>query len=464
MVGQIPPPHHGQSLAIERLLASSFPGIRLFHVRMRFSQTIDEIGNPRLRKARELVSVIVRIVAARLRHRTSVLYYPPAGPSRVPMYRDAAVLIATRWLFRATVFHFHAGGLTEKLATMAWPERALFRLAYARPDVAIRVAEETPPDGLRLGALRERIVPYGIEDVFGLYEGARSTAPTPPVILFVGMLSRGKGILTLLDACSRLHAGNVSFSLRLVGGFESAPIETEVRQALTAAGLSGHVVLVGVATGDAKWREYASADLFCYPSSYQAEGLPVAVLEAMQFQLPVVASRWRGLQSQVRDGETGFLVEPGDAQALTDRLRRLLEAAELRRAMGARARERFVAEYTVERWRERIQEALLAAAPEQAAHRGPHRRVPHAGGSSRRVIPSGPRGGNPARLESLLPSGATLPLASGVGVMRDDRGEHPHDGRQVGALEQQAREPEDAEREQHRRGGERGVARGRVRA
>ena len=362
VVGQTPPPYHGQSIAIERLLASQFPRVRLFHVRMRFSATIDEVGKPSMGKVPRMLSLVARIIAARVRHRTSVLYYPPAGPKLVPMYRDAAVLIATRWLFSRTVFHFHAGGLTERLGSMAWPERVLFRLAYFRPDMAIRVAEETPPDGERLGALQERVVPYGIEDVFSAFESLRTVARSKPVILFVGMLSEGKGILPMLDACAQLRARGVPFHLRLVGAFASAEIETSVRQTLEMRGLGDDVCIAGVATGDAKWREYAGADVFCYPSSYDAEGLPIAVLEAMQFQLPVVATRWRGLRSEVREGETGFLVEPNDPEALADRLQRCLGDPELRRRMGARAREVFCAEYTIERWRERMEEALLAAA------------------------------------------------------------------------------------------------------
>jgi glycosyltransferase involved in cell wall biosynthesis len=364
VVGQTPPPHHGQAIAIERLLTGQFIGVRLYHVRMRFSTTIDDVGKPGIRKILRLVLLVARIVAARVRYRTSVLYYPPSGPKRVPMYRDAAVLIATRWLFRRTVFHFHAGGLTDMLRGMAWPERALFRLAYSRPDMVIRIAEETPRDGEMLGARQERIIPYGIEDVFPGYESLRGGARPTPVILFVGMLSEGKGVLTLLDACARLRARGVPFSLRLVGGFASAQIEAGVRGILAKEALEDAVAILGVTTGDAKWREFAGADIFCFPTFHESETFGLAVLEAMQFRLPVVATRWRGVQSLVRDGETGFLVEPRDSRALADRLDRCLADPELRRRMGERARELFCADYTLDQWRRRMEEALLAAAAE----------------------------------------------------------------------------------------------------
>jgi glycosyltransferase involved in cell wall biosynthesis len=81
----------------------------------------------------------------------------------------------------------------------------------------------------------------------------------------------------------------------------------------------------------------AEADILVRPSLL--EGMPLAVLEGMAAGLPVVASRVGGTPELVRDGETGFLVEPGDPEQLADRICRLIGDAGLRAAMGRRARE-----------------------------------------------------------------------------------------------------------------------------
>jgi glycosyltransferase involved in cell wall biosynthesis len=64
---------------------------------------------------------------------------------------------------------------------------------------------------------------------------------------------------------------------------------------------------------------YAVADWFVHPTRY--EGSSIVTLEAMAHGLPVLASRAGGLPDKVDDGVTGFLVPPGDAEALGERLR-----------------------------------------------------------------------------------------------------------------------------------------------
>src|SRR5690606_10050954 len=91
VAGQTPPPHHGQAIMIEKMLQGRYEGVVLHHVRMGFSETIEDVGGFRLRKVVELVRVIGRIVAGRLVHGARVLYYPPAGPSRLAMLRDMVI-------------------------------------------------------------------------------------------------------------------------------------------------------------------------------------------------------------------------------------------------------------------------------------------------------------------------------------------------------------------------------------
>jgi glycosyltransferase involved in cell wall biosynthesis len=72
--------------------------------------------------------------------------------------------------------------------------------------------------------------------------------------------------------------------------------------------------------------------------SYQ-EGMPNSVLEAMAAGLPIVATRVSGNVDLVHDGENGFLVPPGDKDALAQAIRRLLEDPELASRMGERSRQ-----------------------------------------------------------------------------------------------------------------------------
>ena len=91
---------------------------------------------------------------------------------------------------------------------------------------------------------------------------------------------------------------------------------------------------------------FTAADVFVQPSL--SEGLPLAVLEAMASGLPIVATRVGGIPEAVVDGETGFLVAPGEPAALATALARVLEADDQGASLGIAARERAAAHFSVD--------------------------------------------------------------------------------------------------------------------
>ena len=358
MVGQTPPPFGGQAVMIQALLDGEYSSFDLVHVRMDFSHHVDEIGAFSVRKLGHLALTIARIVAARVRHRGTTLYYPPAGPNLVPICRDIAILLSTRWMFRAVIFHFHASGVSEAYHRLPAPLRVLYHLAYRNADVAVRLSELTPDDPAALGAATVHVVPNGVSDH---HRGASSKGPDGvPTVLYVGVLSESKGLLVLLEACAILKKHGVTFRLDVVGAAQPATFSRVLAEVIDARGLEDHVRLCGVRDGEEKWRLYREATVFGFPTFFESEAFPVVLLEAMQFGLPVVATAWRGIPSIVEDGRTGFLVPPHDAGALAERIEALLDQPDLAAEMGQRGRERYLADFTIEAF-QRNMEAVIAS-------------------------------------------------------------------------------------------------------
>ncbi|MGB2951817.1 MAG: glycosyltransferase family 4 protein [Gaiellaceae bacterium] len=162
-----------------------------------------------------------------------------------------------------------------------------------------------------LGAREVRVVGNGVE----LPPFTRDPVE-PPEILFVGRLSREKGILELLEAAEGLP-------LTVVG---DGPLRDRVPQA------------VGIVPHGELGSYYERAAVVAMPS--RREGFGIVCAEAMAHARPVVASAVGGLTDLVVDGETGLLVPPGDIGALRAALERMLADANLRRQLGQTARER----------------------------------------------------------------------------------------------------------------------------
>jgi glycosyltransferase involved in cell wall biosynthesis len=360
VVGQIPPPWHGQALAIKLLIESEFDGIDLQFVRMAFSRDIDDIGRFRWEKLFRLPLLIFRIWQVRFRKNCNILYYPPGGTTVTAVVRDIVVLLSCRILFKRVVFHSHAGGFVEVAEATPLPIRLLARFAYSKPDLLIQLTEKSPPDAVLTKSKRVVHVPYGLPD-----DGARyvarfrdSVTSGNTRLLFVGAVTLDKGVMVLLKACAHLKADGFDFSLRVMGRFSSPEFEVECKSFIQDHGLSGDVEFVGVVTGNDKWEIYCTSDIFCFPSFYKAENQPLVILEAMEFGLPIVASDWRGISTMIADGQTGYLLPIKDSAALAERIGFLIQRPELRTEMGRRAREVFLERYTDAIWRPAMESAL----------------------------------------------------------------------------------------------------------
>ena len=359
VVGQTPPPFGGQAIMVQNLLERKLQNIKLYHVRMAFSSEMDEIGRFRISKILHLIGVIIHIIWMRFFYGIQILYYPPAGPNKIPMYRDFAILILTRVFFSRTIFHFHAGGISKLIQTVSPIERWLAKLAYFYADCSIRTSTLNPEDGKKLKAKKDIVIPNGIKDNFILNNYENKNNNIIPTILFVSVLNPAKGVDILIDSCILLKNEGLQFKLELMGRFCSEEYEKNINEKIKTSNLSSSVTFLGVKTGDEKWEAFKRVDIFCFPSYFESESFGLVALEAMQFELPVVATHWRGIPSVVRDGENGYLVPIKNVKAVAGKLRLLLDNTEKRKAMGKRGREIYLQNFTLEKWYERMEEVFM---------------------------------------------------------------------------------------------------------
>jgi glycosyltransferase involved in cell wall biosynthesis len=155
-----------------------------------------------------------------------------------------------------------------------------------------------------------------------------------PMFLYLGRLSRDKGLLDLAQAFAKLDSG----WLLLVG-----PDEEGLAPQISAACGASAARLRFAGYTDQPQRYMAAADIFVLPS--YREGFGSVVLEAAAAGAPAIANRIYGLTDAVTDGETGFLVPPRDVEALAQCMRRLAGDDALRATLGGFARARVLRDF-----------------------------------------------------------------------------------------------------------------------
>ena len=162
----------------------------------------------------------------------------------------------------------------------------------------------------------------------------------------VGTLHEVKGQRFLVDACRRLVERGVELRCDFVG---DGPDRASLERAARAAGLDGRVRFLGSLPREQVAACLRAVDVAVVPSvptrDGRREGIPVALMEAAASGKPVVASRLSGIPEAIADGAEGLLVPPGDAAALADALAALAADPELRRRLGAAARERMLRDF-----------------------------------------------------------------------------------------------------------------------
>jgi glycosyltransferase involved in cell wall biosynthesis len=146
-----------------------------------------------------------------------------------------------------------------------------------------------------------------------------------------------KNTLVLVEAFARLVRAGLVTTLRLAGPVTESLYGERVRERIRAHGLEDRVTLLGQISSAQVSDELAAASVFALVSL--EENSPMGIEEAMAAGVPVVTSNRCGMPYMVRDGETGFLVDPTDSSDIAGRLSELLVDDALRAAMGTRARE-----------------------------------------------------------------------------------------------------------------------------
>ena len=162
------------------------------------------------------------------------------------------------------------------------------------------------------------------------------------LLLFVGRLTRDKGVLDLARAFRSVGDEQSRVRLVIVG-----PDEESLRPAISSA-CGAHVNRVQFFEQTDRPQDFmAAADVLCLPS--HREGIGVVIIEAAACGVPAVASRIYGIVDAVEEGRTGVLHPAGDVAALTTELLRIARDGELRQSLGSAARLRAEREFPVDR-------------------------------------------------------------------------------------------------------------------
>ncbi len=252
--------------------------------------------------------------------------------SRASFWRKAVVCLLARLAHRPYLLHVHGSEFADFYQECSPAARRLVRAVLARAALVLALSEawrttlqQISPQA-RIEVLMNAVPlppPDGVP------------APGPqPTLLFFGEIARHKGVFELARAFARV--ADELPELRLIYAGTGSGVE-ETRRLVEQFGLGGRVEFTGWLQAQRKRATLAGATMFVLPSF--VEGMPMALLEAMSFGLPVIATPVGGVPEIVTHERDGLLVPSGDIDALAAAITRLTSDPELRERLGRAARE-----------------------------------------------------------------------------------------------------------------------------
>jgi glycosyltransferase involved in cell wall biosynthesis len=247
---------------------------------------------------------------------------PSIGPKA--LLRDAILLLIAK-AFRKAVVVFAHGWDDACGRALATHLSKLFRLVYGRADAFVVLGHEFKQRLQLLGYDRTVFVQWAPIDDELLADCQRGRVPRDAggsslkfQILFLARVEKEKGIYEALETYRLLKQKYPSVSLIVAG--DGSQLSSTVRH--VSSQTLADVLFTGHVEGPAKYEVFRTADAYLFPS--YSEGLPISVLEAMAYGLPIVTCAVGGLRDFFEDGVMGFSTESRNPEILASLLSRLI--------------------------------------------------------------------------------------------------------------------------------------------
>jgi glycosyltransferase involved in cell wall biosynthesis len=341
----LPPPVHGSAMVCQYIKDSN-------HIKGKFdgdfvnistSRSLEEIGKRNFTKIFRFLGAYF-IVFIKLLLKKYDLCYLAITCHGIGFLKDAPFVLLCKLFGRKVVIHQHNKGMSLFVNRPLY--KWLFQLVYKNTKV-ILLSWNLYQDIEKIVKQKQvYICPNGIPEILGKTNITEQRSSIPR-LLFLSNLIESKGVYVLLDACKILKEKGLDFTCNFVGRETKEIDRLNFNSELEKRGISKLVTYQGAQYGIEKVKTFQNSSIFVFPSYYHNECLPLVLMEAMQYKLPIITTNEGGIPDIVNDGENGFIVQTKDPISLASALEKLITNPKLCVEMGNNGYKKFKEQYTL---------------------------------------------------------------------------------------------------------------------
>lgn len=353
---KLPPPITGATLMNKRVAESVLLN-QSFNIRkilFSYEKELSGLGEVTLKKLIIFIRTIARLLKELIFHSPDLVYFQPSLFGNA-FIRDS-IFVWIMKIFRVPVlFHFRVKGLNDYVQKNRI-RQFYYRKVFKKTHV-ICLSELLTNDISNIYFDQPFIVYNGIPIIKDYQRTKKKKREGVVKIIFLSNLITSKGILDLIDALEILQNNKINFKCVIVGAEADLKIES-INEMLRQKNISDMVECVGPKYGNEKYNELNSSDIFVFPTYYKNETWGGVLLEAMQFELPVISTHEGSLPIIVDDEETGFLIHKNRPDLIAEKIEYLINNPNIRIKMGEKGRAKFLKNFTFDIFEKNMKEVF----------------------------------------------------------------------------------------------------------
>lgn len=240
------------------------------------------------------------------------------GPS---FYRKMPFIYMASWAKIPIINHIHGADFDQFYVNASTKKKDKIKKVYDKCSVLIALSDEWKERLCRIVSSDKVVV---IENYSVLHEDAyknRLNRECNNIVLFLGELGHRKGCYDIPAVVKRV-ADKIPTVKFVLAGAGSQDDETAIKKLILENGVTENVIFPGWVRGSEKDKLLREADIFFLPS--YNEGMPMSILDAMGYGLPIVSTNVGGIPKIVRNKENGCCCEAGDTDTYVRKIINLL--------------------------------------------------------------------------------------------------------------------------------------------
>jgi glycosyltransferase involved in cell wall biosynthesis len=276
-----------------------------------------------------------------LRHEVLLLHIHTA--ERGSFFRKSIFVWMANLFGVPVIMHMHAAEFREFFENCPGWIRSYIRWTLNRCDRIITLSSSWREFYGRLTHTRVEVIPNFTQTRQDKDLVTTTDKTTKVGVLYLGKFGARKGIYDLLQSVKAIYDQFPELEL-FCGGDGEVEI---VRKKVEEEGMSKRVHILGWVGPQERSELLNRCQIYILPS--YAEGLPVAIIEAMEANLAIIATNVGGIPEMILDGKNGLLITPGDIDGMTAALTSLITNPQLRSELGDSARETYLSTYSEEK-------------------------------------------------------------------------------------------------------------------